>query len=306
MDNFREWISDNLRYILLGLAVILIIVVAVFAIKSFSGVGGGGTKQKESESQKQAVIVETESQSGSVTSGALVHNDPAILETVQKYYTALSNKDIETLSKMVESLDEKAQQVIMSNEVLESYNNIAVYSKDGPVEGSYVVFTYYQGKLVGIDTLVPSLILVYLSTNEDGSLYVADQTSDETVKAYIKNIKEESDVKELKEKVKKECQEVEEADPALKEMMDELAMPETESVLPDSDEAGVEANKLVQATEACRIRADSNTEAEIIGDLYAGDTITRIKTLDNGWSEVRLSNGVGYIRFLFISLGINL
>ena len=39
MDNFREWLSDNLRYILLGLAVLLVVVIAFFAIRLISGGG---------------------------------------------------------------------------------------------------------------------------------------------------------------------------------------------------------------------------------------------------------------------------
>ena len=37
MDNFREWLSDNLRYILLGLAVLLVVVIGQ------GGVGGFGS-----------------------------------------------------------------------------------------------------------------------------------------------------------------------------------------------------------------------------------------------------------------------
>ena len=99
MDNFREWISDNLRYILLGLAVILIIVLAVFAVRFF-GSSGGKDKQKESESQSQAVV-ETQSPGETEASNALVQNDPAILETVQKYYKAVGEKDIESLKQIV-------------------------------------------------------------------------------------------------------------------------------------------------------------------------------------------------------------
>ena len=41
MDNFREWLSDNLRYILLGLAIILILTIAILAVR-FIGAGIGG------------------------------------------------------------------------------------------------------------------------------------------------------------------------------------------------------------------------------------------------------------------------
>ena len=45
MDNFREWLSDNLRYILLGLAVILLLIIAFFAIKLVRGIGSPKTSE---------------------------------------------------------------------------------------------------------------------------------------------------------------------------------------------------------------------------------------------------------------------
>lgn len=297
MDDFREWLSDNLRYILLGLAIILVIVLAFFAVKLVSGLGKT-EKPVQTESQQKAVDLETEDQSGSEseTSEALVQNDPAILETVQKYYTAVGNKDIETLKQIVETLDEKDQQAIENNDVIESYNNISVYSKNGPVEGSYVVYAYYEGKLAGFETAVPSLMGLYLCTREDGSLYVADWDSDESVTAFIEKQKSEPDVKALIDRVDQACKDAEDSDPELKAYMDSLEVPETESVIPQGNEAGVEVNKLVQAKEACNIRSDSREDADIVGSLSEGETITRLRKLDNGWSEVRLSDGFGYVR----------
>lgn len=295
MDDFREWVSDNLRYILLGLAVILVIVLAVFAVK-FIGNIGGKDKAKESESQSQAVNLETEGQSESEKVSALVENDPAILETVQKYYEAVGNKDIETLKQIVETLDEKDQQAIENNDVIESYQNISVYSKNGPEQGSYVVYAYYDGKLSGFDTLVPSLMGLYLCTKEDGSLYIADWENDETVKNYFEQQKNEADVKALIDRVNAACQAAEDSDPELKAYMDSLEVPDEEKVIPDSSDLDVEVNKLVQAKETCNIRSDSREDADIIGSLEAGETITRIRQLDNGWSEVRMSEGSGYIR----------
>ncbi|MCI5995079.1 MAG: SH3 domain-containing protein [Blautia sp.] len=297
MDDFREWLSDNLRYILLGLAIILVIVLAFFAVKLVSGLGKT-EKPVQTESQQKAVDLETEDQSGSEseTSEALVQNDPAILETVQKYYTAVGNKDIETLKQIVETLDEKDQQAIENNDVIESYNNISVYSKNGPVEGSYVVYAYYEAKLAGFETAVPSLMGLYLCTREDGSLYVADWDSDESVTAFIEKQKSEPDVKALIDRVDQACKDAEDSDPELKAYMDSLEVPETENVIPQGNEAGVEVNKLVQAKEACNIRSDSREDADIVGSLSEGETITRLRKLDNGWSEVRLSDGSGYVR----------
>ena len=47
MDNFREWISDNIRYILLGLAGILVLVIVIFAARWIKDTVGGKDPKDE-------------------------------------------------------------------------------------------------------------------------------------------------------------------------------------------------------------------------------------------------------------------
>lgn len=53
MDDFREWLSDHLRYILLGLGVILILIIAFFAVRLVTGIGSP-KKDKETELMTEA------------------------------------------------------------------------------------------------------------------------------------------------------------------------------------------------------------------------------------------------------------
>ena len=46
MGGLKEWLSDNLRYILIGLAIVLAGIVIVFAVKLTSG---SGKKTSDSE-----------------------------------------------------------------------------------------------------------------------------------------------------------------------------------------------------------------------------------------------------------------
>ena len=98
LDNFREWLSDNLRYILLGLAVLLVLVIGVCI---FRLVGGSSSKKQGGKTVKNTVETEevTEVNSTPVTSVPelattdLVRDDSAILELVTRYYTAAASKD---------------------------------------------------------------------------------------------------------------------------------------------------------------------------------------------------------------------
>ena len=113
MGNFREWLSDNLRYILLGLAIILILVAAIFAVKLVNKLNSD--TPAETQKETQPVIAETNAQSEtSVQVPALEQNVPAVLELMQQYYAAVSSKDIELLKTFVENLDEEQQQDILT------------------------------------------------------------------------------------------------------------------------------------------------------------------------------------------------
>lgn len=297
MDNFREWLSDNLRYILLGLAIILVLVVAVFAVKLINGAVSGDDPGKDTQTESSSVIVESEKESEKETEAAndLVEDDQKVLETVQAYYTARSNQDMETLSSLVENLSDEDKQSVLSTAV-ESYNNIKTYSKKGLTDGSYVVYTYYEAKMPGVENLAPGLACLYLSTREDGSLYIADKEQDTAVKDYITEVNGGDDVKALVESVNQKYNEVLAQDENLQKLLESEGTPETEVVLPNSEEAGVQTNKVVKAKEVCNVRADSREDADVIGMLNAGDTVTRVQQLDNGWSEIKYMDSIGYVR----------
>lgn len=52
LDNFREWLSDNLRYILLGLAILLALVLLFFGVKALTG-GFSDEKPKDTEKKTE-------------------------------------------------------------------------------------------------------------------------------------------------------------------------------------------------------------------------------------------------------------
>ena len=179
LDDFREWLSDNLRYILLGLAVVLILVIGFCVVRLITGSSGSSPSDSgkaESEISTEAVtegqepVSEESETQGAAAAGtdSLTRDDAAILTVVREYYTAAAAKDVATLETIVSPWNEDVQNSILQNDVIESYENISTYSKKGPVDGSYVVYVYFDGKITNIDTLVPSLSMLYLTTDETG------------------------------------------------------------------------------------------------------------------------------------------
>ena len=54
MKNFKEWLSDNLRYLILAFVVIAVIGAAIYGVNLYSrAVGDRGNSQSESQSETE-------------------------------------------------------------------------------------------------------------------------------------------------------------------------------------------------------------------------------------------------------------
>ena len=85
MDNFREWLSDNLRYILLGLAVIVVIAVVVVGVRLVGSLIGGGSDDSQLETLPPMTETGSESESQTETiSNPLQQDSSAVLSGNQQ------------------------------------------------------------------------------------------------------------------------------------------------------------------------------------------------------------------------------
>lgn len=305
MDDIREWISDNLRYILLGLAMILVLAVAILTIRAISNIAGGNHKEpaateKASETEPETVsdvIVSTEPQN-TAPAGALVQNDGKVLTTMTSYYSARSNSDVDTLKKLDPSLDEQ-ELANMINSYVESYSNVSTYSMAGMTEGSYVAYVCYDGKVKDIDTLVPSLTRFYLESNEDGSLYIVDTEGNAELEAYMEETRTNPEVQKLYDTVVQNCREAEDSDPALKEFMKQYGISQSDDST-DSTE-NTEGSEELVANDSVYVRAEASTDGEVLGGLYPGDTVTKLGETDDGWTKVDFNGTEAYVKSEFLS-----
>lgn len=305
LDNFREWLSDNLRYILLGLAVVLILVIGFCVVKL---VTSGSSSSQDSSSGKTESEVSTEaisetteqsvqSETAAAGTSSLVKDDAAILTLVKKYYTAAAEKDYATLETIVNPWNDEVKNSISRNDVIESYNNLSTYSKQGPVENSYVVYTYFDGKVANIDTLAPSLTMLYVITDESGNLVVSDRESSQEVADYIASVSADADVQALIADVEKKCTEAKESDPALKEFMESSSTSgSTQSDTADTVELSGEATAISEVN----IRQEPSTDATIMGVLQVGTSVTVLQMVDDGWCQISYDAGTytieGYVK----------
>ncbi len=293
LDNFREWLSDNLRYILLGLAGILLLVIAFFAIRLVTGLGSPKKKEPETQQTTEAV---TEKQSEKSESGQLVRNETDILDFVTRYCTARIEKDFDTLTSMFESFTDTTRAAIEREDTLvESYSNIMTYSKPGLTDGSYVVYFYFDAKLSGANTLAPGLRDIYLVTNSEGKLIISDTDSHPEQEAYIEEVRADSDVQALTNDVETKYNDALASDPDLKALFDEddtsddTQGDDGTADDTDGDNAPVVGTTTgtMQTTTEVNVRGEASADSTLYGVLYPGTSVEVLENLDTGWSKIR-------------------
>ena len=189
MDNFREWLSDNLRYFMLGGAILLIVVVLFFGIRAFMGSGKGDSSKDTADEQVTADNDQGNVPSSPANDGETDGKKDAnpmekaneeITSLIKSYYTALGDKDITTLRTLVDNLAPADESKITNAKYIEGYEAGDIYTKKGLDDDSYVVYSCFYYICQGIDTKVPALAEFYVVKDTDGNWYYLNPVSDGT------------------------------------------------------------------------------------------------------------------------------
>lgn len=226
-DRFREWVSDNLRYMLLILAILVVIGIILLVVHLVS-----------SNSEKEEVKGKSEVTASSVQGEApdtkeekkpedgkefAAENNAQVSAVAVTYFNALAAKDIETVKKSVDSLSAEDEAQIRQEDKVESYSDIITYTLDGPKEGTYIAFVNYNCKYKDIETQLPMLVELYMYTGSDGSLVIAsDVETDQEIKNAMNSALEQEKVGELVGNVNASYEQAMESDPALKAYVESI------------------------------------------------------------------------------------
>lgn len=301
MYDIKEWISDNLRYIILGAALIVVILLAVAGVRAITNLGSNGTADKtETETTASTdTIVDGDSTGDTAT---LVQNDADILTMMTSYYTARTNKDIDTLKKLDPSIDEEEEKASLESSYVESYSNIKTYSKQGPTDDSCVVYVCYDGKVENIDTLVPSLTQFYLTKDADGNYIISDPTGDAKAESFIEETKASDEVQKLINTVSEECAAAEESDPVLKEFLAKYGNSQDGEDETEADDSSNGEMVVSSEVDSLNVRSDASNDSDenIIGALLPGDTVTVLSESD-GWAEIEYDGESAYVSSEFLT-----
>ena len=298
MDNFREWLSDNLRYFMLGGAILLIVVVLFFGVRAFMGSGKGDSSKDTVENQTTADNDQGNVPSSPANDGETDGKKDAnpmekaneeITSLIKSYYTVLGDKDITTLRTLVDNLAPADESKITNAKYIEGYEAGDIYTKKGLDDDSYVVYSCFYYICQGIDTKVPALAEFYVVKDIDGNWKIDGAVHDDSdeITKYEVSLRQDDDVKELKDKVKKLYDDAQASDPALTTFLEGLGEDDTGS------EDTAEGTILV-VTEDCNVRAAASSDAEILGGLSAGTEVEK-KGEDGEWVQIDYDGTEAYV-----------
>ena len=280
---------------------------------------------EETEKQTNSAADDTTDSPIKTAGDSLERNQKDVLDFVTRYYTAKLNQDYDTLGEICEVMDDDSKAGYEAlDDVIESYNNLMTYSKAGLTEGSYVVFAYFDAKVSGIDTLVPTLRGLYLVTNEEGDLIVSDIDSHSDQKAYLQQVGSDDDVQVLRKDVADRYDDSIAQDPELASFVESIENGEANGAGTDGTDgdgnddgnddsadgntdngAGDKTGTMYTST-GVNVRSEPSAESTLYGTLLTGMQVEVLENLDSGWSRISYytSNGTtmeGYVMTQYLT-----
>ncbi|SCY46681.1 SH3 domain-containing protein [Butyrivibrio sp. INlla14] len=317
--NIFAILGDNKKYLMpvvFALAVVLTVVIALSANK---------------RSQEQAITGGEADIASSVEIPELKMEEnayPEVNALIQEYYNASANGDSEVITSIYKGLEEtELLKAVAAADYIEEFQNIKVYTKPGPVAGSFVAYVYNEVKLYNYPKAVPGLESMYICTDEDGKLYINGDVANANEIEYLRQVNVQADVIDLNNEVATAYNDMVNSDEELAELLtkmraglqvsvgESLASSEATSAAAEessADEAATAATSeagtqtvtthTIRATDVVNIRSSDSETADIISKTAKGDEYKQLEALANGWSKIEYNGGVAYVKTEFFEV----
>ena len=248
---------------------------------------------------------------------------------INEYYTALANGDADTIKSIYKGLeDTQLLKAVAASDYIEEFRVVTVYTKPGPVAGSYVAYVYNEVKLFDYDKAVPGLESLYICTDDNGNLYINGDIANANEIEYLKQVNLQEDVIDLNNKVATEYNEMVNSDEALAEFLTKMraglqvsvgealasseASSDSATEETSSDDSASEATSeaavatvtthTIRATDVINIRSSDSETADIISKTAKGEEFKQLEALANGWSKIEYKGGIAYVKTEFFEV----
>ena len=207
------FLKHNIKWILVGIVILILVIILCV------GSCGSPDQNNPKAGDNLNYVVPGLEAKGGTNGDYQVNADDRINKLVRAYFNNFAEGNVEELEKIVSPFDDNQKNLVKSlSEHIEGYQNIAVYFKEGPNKGAYLVSVYHETKFKDINTRAPGLTTFYTHAKDDGSLYIDNRPEtalEPEVVEYINSFKGEPDVIELANKVNSGSAEAFEKDKAL-------------------------------------------------------------------------------------------
>ncbi len=326
---WRKKIKEFFSYIIKhSMVVFPLLVVAAAAATVAIALGAGGSDDSEIDDilAIDGIAVKAEdlpeetletAASGSVDESLVENEDEGITSLITAYYNALAQGDVETIKGLSNFVkDTEIVRIQELGKYTDSYPTIQIYTKPGPVEGSWIAYVYTLVTFYGYEDQVPGFKGFYICTDENGSLYMNDGETDEEILAYIKRVSEQEDVVDLNNRVNAEYNELmtsrEELFDYISELEREVSIAAGEALASQTaeessasengadEEAGGQEGSGQEltgtATTAVNVRVSDSELADKLGKLAAGDQVKVQEVRQNGWTKIVYEGKDGYVK----------
>lgn len=340
IEDMKEWVSEHAKIVMpvvLLICVLITVFVAVNANKK-------AAEEVEAQMAETPVsIAEPISENvQEVPQLELEENAyPAVNALISNYFEAVADGDIDAVIAMNEYVEENEKiRILEMSKYIDSYPELVVYTKAGPVENSYLAYVYSKVKFTEYDQLVPGMQAFYVCTDENGDCYINGGEDNSVVLQYIKDISLQDDVVDLNNRIAVEYNELLESDEELTAYLADLsgridvsvgeALAKAETGAGEEQEAATQEEgtgengesagegaetpeeaqvseqtntvKKVKVTDVVNIRSSDSETADRLGKAQVGDEFMLLEERGNGWSKITFEGKDAFIKSEFLEV----
>ena len=287
MDDFREWLSDNLRYFELIGAILLVLLLLVFGIRACVKGRGEEPVPAPSTVAGQETGSGGSSQAGSKGSDTnlLKDADSDIVDLISKYYQARNDKDVEAIRELVLDLAVSDEPLIKSSPNI--FKVQKVYTKKGMENDDLVVYVSATYRVPDYEVDIPAVSWLYVTKDEDGNWKIDSNASgNSSINSYLETLAKDADVIALTDQVKKAYDDTMAANP-------DLAASLGAAVSSDSGSSTEEGERM-RATADVNVRASASSDGDLLGMVNEGETITKVGQ-EGAWIQITYKGQTAYV-----------
>lgn len=243
--------------------------------------------------------------------GIVESTNQEIINLMTLYYNALQNGDSATVASVKKDVSEEEKiRLEVKAADIESFDNILISDQPGVVSGEYIVLVYYEMKIAGIETRAPGLVATYVTPDDSGILCI-NNVVDEATMAYVQSYVSGDVVVDYFNQVQAAYSDAIANDPALNTYMQSIDA-KLDAAVAERQQAAVEeeqtmetaevstVNETVTTTSRVNVRVSDSENADKLGQVEAGTTLTRYEVRENGWSKVDYNGTEGFIKSEFL------